>query len=241
MKKRKFLKISGALAVGAAVVPFSACNPDESTSSSTIGDAKSFTLPKLGYEYTALEPNIDAKTMEIHHSKHHAGYVKKFKKALADASISDKSLKDILTGLTDTDKDTALRNNGGGHFNHSLYWSTMTPTKTEPTGDILDALNSSFGSYNKFKEVFNRAAKLHFGSGWAWLCKGADGKLFVSSTENQDNPLMKNIVEQSGTPLLGIDVWEHAYYLKHQNRRGDYIGNFFNIIDWNKVAEYLKA
>ncbi len=139
-----------------------------------------------------------------------------------------------------SDSDTGVRNNGGGHYNHSLYWSIMSPAGGgEPSGDLMDAINSAFGSFDNFKTTFSQAAKTRFGSGWAWLSKDANGQLFVSSTPNQDNPLMKGLVEQTGTPLLGIDVWEHAYYLNYQNRRGDYINNFFNIIDWGAVANRL--
>lgn len=139
------------------------------------------------------------------------------------------------------DNDTALRNNGGGHYNHTMFWQSMSPNGGGlPSGNLSDAINSAFGSFDSFKELLSKAAATRFGSGWAWLCKGADGKLFVSSTPNQDNPLMTNLVKELGTPLLGIDVWEHAYYLNYQNRRGDYIANFFNLIDWNTVASRLK-
>ncbi len=244
MNKREFLKVAGVVTAGAMISPIIGCNSSEpKTSNAIIANADGmFTLPKLRYEYRALEPNIDARTMEIHHSKHHAGYVKKFNAALKDAKISDKSLSEVLAGLDNAKTDTGLRNNGGGHFNHSLFWNIMSPNpeNKQATGDLADAINAAFGDFMTFRSTFDKAAKTHFGSGWAWLSKGADGKLFVSSTPNQDNPLMKNLVEKSGTPILGIDVWEHAYYLKHQNRRGDYIGNFFNIIDWNRVGENFK-
>jgi len=243
MNKREFLKVAGVVTAGAMITPIIGCNPSEPKTSNAItaNVDGTFTLPKLNYEFKALEPNIDARTMEIHHDKHHAGYVKKFNAALTEAKVSGKSLVDILANLKDTKADTGLRNNGGGHFNHSLYWNVMAPnTGGKPTGDMADALNATFGGYMKFRSLFEKAAKTRFGSGWAWLSKGSDGKLFISSTPNQDNPLMKNLVEKSGTPILGIDVWEHAYYLKHQNRRGDYIANFFNVIDWNKVAENFK-
>lgn len=244
MNKREFLKVAGVVTAGTMITPIIGCNSSEpKTSNAIMANADGmFTLPKLRYEYKALEPNIDARTMEIHHSKHHAGYVKKFNAALKDAKISDKSLSEVLAGLSDTKANTGLRNNGGGHFNHSLYWNIMSPhpENKKPTGDLADAINAAFGDFMKFRAQFDKAAKTHFGSGWAWLSKGSDGKLLVSSTPNQDNPLMKNLVEKSGTPILGIDVWEHAYYLKHQNRRGDYIGNFFNIIDWNRVGENFR-
>jgi len=243
MKKREFLKVAGVVTAGAMITPIIGCNSSEPKTSNAItanGDG-TFKLPKLNYDFAALEPNIDARTMEIHHDKHHAGYVRKFNKALTDAKISGKSLTEILGGLKDTKTNTGLRNNGGGHFNHSLYWNVMSPKGGgKPTGNLADAINAVFSDFTKFRATFEKAAKTRFGSGWAWLSKGSDGKLFVSSTPNQDNPLMKNLVEKSGTPILGIDVWEHAYYLKHQNKRGDYIGNFFNVIDWDKVAENFK-
>ncbi len=243
MKKREFLKVTGALAAGTVISPFTSCNPPANSDSndSTNETPVSFTQPKLNFAFNALEPNIDAQTMEIHYGKHHAGYVRKFNAALADAKISGKSLTDILGSLTDDGKTTGLRNNGGGHFNHSLFWDIMTPKgASAPSGDLADAINAAFGSFDKFKDLFSTAAKTRFGSGWAWLSKGTDGKLFVSSTPNQDNPLMKNLVEKTGTPILGIDVWEHAYYLKYQNLRGDYIKNFFKVIDWSKVGANLK-
>ncbi|MCL4116882.1 UNVERIFIED_CONTAM: hypothetical protein GTU68_060633 [Idotea baltica] len=185
-----------------------------------------------------MEPNIDARTMEIHHDKHHAGYVRKLNAALKESSVVGNSIEEILANVSDS--DTGVRNNGGGHYNHSLFWSNMSPQASGmPKGDLGDAINAAFGSFDTFKEQFSTAAKTRFGSGWAWLSKGSDGKLFVSSTPNQDNPLMSGIVESVGTPLLGIDVWEHAYYLNYQNRRGDYVNNFFNTINWNAVAKRL--
>jgi len=243
MNKREFLKVAGVVTAGTMISPIIGCNSSEPKTSNAItaNTDGTFTQPKLRYDFAALEPNIDARTMEIHHSKHHAGYVRKFNAALKDAKISGKSLKEILSGLSDSKATTGLRNNGGGHYNHTLYWNVMSPNAGgTPRGDLADAINAAFGDFMKFRVAFEKAAKTRFGSGWAWLSKGSDDKLFVSSTPNQDNPLMKNLVEKSGTPILGIDVWEHAYYLKHQNKRGDYIGNFFNVIDWNQVGENFK-
>lgn len=245
MKKRKFIKSTSALVVGAAVSPMLACKADagqktaekESTKAETAAGT-SFTLPELPYSFDSLAPNIDAQTMEIHHGKHHAGYVRKFNAALDGHTMSGKDLNAILRGISEG--DTGLRNNGGGHYNHSLFWSIMSPKGGgTPSGDLADAINATFGSFDQFKEAFSKAAKTRFGSGWAWLSKGADGKLMVSSTANQDNPLMTNIVKENGTPILGLDVWEHAYYLNYQNRRGDYVSNFFNVVNWNEVANRL--
>lgn len=242
MKKRKFIKATSTLVVGTALAPMVACKSEAKkatdVASKVIAKGGSFELPALSFPLDALAPNIDAKTMEIHHGKHHAGYVRKFNAALEGSSHAGKSLEDILAAIGP--EDTGLRNNGGGHYNHSLFWSVMSPKGGGvPSGDLSDAINSAFGGFDKFKEAFGTAAKTRFGSGWAWLAKGEDGKLFVTSTPNQDNPLMSNIDGKKGTPILGLDVWEHAYYLNYQNRRGDYVGNFFNVIDWNEVAKRL--
>ncbi len=197
-----------------------------------------FQLPELGYAYDALEPHIDAKTMEIHHSKHHNGYTTKLNGAIAGTNLEGKSIEDILTNLDMDNK--AVRNNGGGFFNHSLFWSVMNPEdKGTLSGDLKDAIETAFGSEEAFKDAFSNAAATQFGSGWAWLCVEKDGKVSVCSTPNQDNPLMPNGC--GGTPILGIDVWEHAYYLNYQNRRPDYINAFFNVINWNEVAKRYAA
>ncbi len=194
-----------------------------------------FELPKLGYAYDALEPNIDAKTMEIHHSKHHNGYTTKLNAAIEGTNLEGKSIEDILTNL-DTNNN-AVRNNGGGFYNHSLFWSVMNPeAKGELSGELKDAIISAFGSVESFKDAFSKAAATQFGSGWAWLCVEKGGKVSVCSTANQDNPLMPGIACE-GTPILGLDVWEHAYYLNYQNRRPDYINAFFNVINWNEVEK----
>lgn len=197
----------------------------------------SFELPKLPYAYDALEPHIDAKTMEIHHGKHHAGYTTKLNAAIEGTEFEGKSIEEILKTCKD---NPAVRNNGGGFWNHSLFWEVMSPNRGgEPTGELADAINSAFGSFAEFKEAFSQAAATRFGSGWAWLCL-TNGKLEVCSTANQDNPIMD--LGCGGTPILGLDVWEHAYYLLYQNRRPDYINAFFNVINWEKVAEnYANA
>lgn len=207
------------------------------------GSPEGFLLPKLGYEFDALEPHIDAKTMEIHHDKHHAAYVKNLNEALAKApNLKNKSLDELMTalaGLADATLAAALRNNGGGHWNHSFFWKTLTaPGKGEkPSAELEKAIVSSFGSMEDFKKAFAEAAAKRFGSGWAWLVK-KDGKLRITSTPNQDNPLMKGIVPESdtGTPVLGLDVWEHAYYLHYQNRRPDYIAAWWNVVDWKEAS-----
>jgi len=198
-----------------------------------------FKLPELGYAYDALEPNIDARTMEIHHSKHHNGYTTKLNGAIAGTDLEESSIENILGNLDMN--NGAVRNNGGGFYNHSLFWSVMNPNNTgELSGDLKDAIMAEFGSFDAFKDAFSNAAATQFGSGWAWLCVHPDGKVEVCSTPNQDNPLMPGVT-CGGTPILGIDVWEHAYYLNYQNRRPDYINAFFNVINWNEVASRYAA
>ncbi|WP_313268178.1 superoxide dismutase [Epilithonimonas vandammei] len=192
-----------------------------------------FELPKLAYSYDALEPTIDARTMEIHHSKHHQAYVDNLNNAIAGTDLEGKSLEEIQKIGTDK---PAVRNNGGGHYNHSLFWELLTPGGSkEPVGNVKAEIEK-IGGFEKFKEDFSNAAKTRFGSGWAWLVKNADGSVVVSSTPNQDNPLMP-VADVQGTPILGLDVWEHAYYLKYQNRRPDYVSAFFDVINWDKVEE----
>lgn len=196
-----------------------------------------FELPKLDYAYDALEPNIDARTMEIHYTKHHGGYTNNLNAAIAGTDLSDKSIEDILAGISG--HSAAVRNNGGGFYNHSLFWKVMSPNGGGlPSGDILQAIEKNFGSVDAFKDQFSKAAATRFGSGWAWLVKKGDGSLVVSSTPNQDNPLM-DVAEVKGTPILGLDVWEHAYYLKYQNLRPDYISAFWNVINWDEVTKRL--
>lgn len=197
-----------------------------------------FELPKLPYAYDALEPHIDARTMEIHHCKHHNAYTTNLNAAIAGTDLEGKSIEEILKNLDMT--NGAVRNNGGGYFNHNLFWEVMSPNGGgEPTGELADAIAKDFGSFANFKEAFAKAGATQFGSGWAWLCVG-NGKLTVCGTPNQDNTLMPG-VGCGGTPILGMDVWEHAYYLNYQNRRPDYITAFFNVINWNEVSKRYAA
>jgi Fe-Mn family superoxide dismutase len=200
--------------------------------------AQGYTFPELPYGYSALEPYIDAQTMEIHYSKHHRAYFDNFVKAATENKIDHLSLEDIFAKVSSF--PGAIRNNGGGYYNHMLFWQVMGPNAGgEPEGALMDAINKTFGSFDRFKSEFEAAAKTQFGSGWAWLAVDADGKLFVSQTPNQDNPLM-DVASKRGTPILALDVWEHAYYLKYQNRRPEYVGNFWNVVNWKKVAELYK-
>ena len=199
-----------------------------------------FELPELGYAHDALEPHIDAKTMEIHHGKHHNGYTNNLNNAIKGTDLEGKSIEDILTNLDM--KNGAVRNNGGGFYNHSLFWTVMNPNdRGYLSGDLKDAIEAAFGSKEAFMDAFSKAAATQFGSGWAWLCVLPGGKVEVCSTPNQDNPLMPGVT-CGGTPILGLDVWEHAYYLNYQNRRPDYIDAFFKVINWNEVERrYAKA
>jgi Fe-Mn family superoxide dismutase len=259
MNKREFLKKSVLLTLGgvaaSSIIGKAATitNPhDVKVSGSAYGkagessillpgsaDPKEYTLPELPYAYNALEPNIDAMTMEIHHDKHHAAYTKNFNAAIKDAGIADMDIMDIFTNVSKY--PAGVRNNSGGYYNHSLYWNAMSPNGGGvPNGELLTDIEKSFGSFDSFKEKFSTAAATRFGSGWAWLVY-SDGKLVVTSTPNQDNPLM-DIAEVKGQPLLLIDVWEHAYYLKYQNRRPEYIAAFWNVINWDWVTEnYHRA
>lgn len=198
-----------------------------------------FELPPLPYAENALEPHIDAQTMNIHHTKHHNGYVTKLNNAVQGTDAEGKSLEELMANVSKYPK--GVRNNGGGHYNHSLFWSIMTPNGGgSPTGALLSAIDKKFGSFDKFKEDFTNAALTRFGSGWAWLCVDNKGELFITSTPNQDNPVM-DIAEERGTPILGIDVWEHAYYLKYQNKRPDYVAAFWNVINWGEVEKRFDA
>jgi Fe-Mn family superoxide dismutase len=192
-----------------------------------------FELSKLPYGYDALESSIDKLTMEIHHTKHHAAYVAKLNGAVEGSDLEGKSLEDLMTNVSK--HSPAVRNNGGGHFNHTLFWTIMGPGGTEPEGALAEAINSSFNSFDEFKTKFGDAGATRFGSGWAWLVV-QNGKLAIGSTPNQDNPLM-DVSEIKGTPILGLDVWEHAYYLKYQNRRPEYIENWWNVVNWQEVAK----
>lgn len=247
MKKRNFLKLSGIVTTGLLLNPTLACttrHPDGNAWIDPILMAKGiFTVPALGFAFNALEPHIDAMTMEIHHDKHHDAYVKKLNDAVKGSAVfADKSLGEILATIT---KDTpAVRNNGGGHYNHSLFWSILGANASKPEGKLLEAINTYFASYDKMVlSVIDTGMKV-FGSGWVWISIDKEKRLILSSTPNQDNPLMTNIVETKGLPLFGIDVWEHAYYLKYTNERKKYLEAIFNVLDWKKIGErytYLTA
>ena len=199
----------------------------------------SFQLPNLPYAHNALEPHIDAKTMEIHHGKHHAAYTNNLNTAIEGSPLASKSIEEILRGLDMN--NMAVRNNGGGYYNHNLFWEVMSPNGGgNPSGELVEAINAAYGSFDAFKEAFSKAGATRFGSGWAWLCVHKGGKVEVCSSANQDNPLMPGI-GCGGFPILGLDVWEHAYYLNYQNRRPDYISAFFNVINWAKVSELYAA
>lgn len=198
-----------------------------------------FELPALPYAHNALEPHIDAQTMEIHHGKHHAGYTSKLNAAIEGSDLASMSIEDILAGVSA--HGGAVRNNGGGYYNHSLFWTIMGPNAGgNPSGDLAAAIDAAFGSFENFKNEFANAAATQFGSGWAWLIVNGEGELQVTSTANQDNPLM-DVADVKGTPIMGLDVWEHAYYLKYQNRRPDYIEAFFNVVNWDAVAANYAA
>jgi Fe-Mn family superoxide dismutase len=199
-----------------------------------------YELPELGYAFNALEPNIDARTMEIHHDKHHAGYVAKLNAAVEGTDLGSKTVCELISSLDSLPENIrgAVRNNGGGHCNHSLFWKVISPGGANaPEGELATAINASFGSFDAFKEQFAAAAATRFGSGWAWLVADKDGNVSICSTANQDNPRMTN----GGTPILGLDVWEHAYYLHYQNRRPDYIQAFWNVVNWTYVASVLEG
>lgn len=235
MDKRTFLKKSAVLGLGSlAVTPGLTAQVLNPAGSAAQKAADRFALPELPYAYDALEPNIDAMTMEIHHSKHHAGYTRKFNAAIQGTEYADMAVKDMFAQVSKL--PVAIRNNGGGYYNHKLFWKVMSPKGGGlPKGDLSDAINSTFGSFEKFRELFSTAAATRFGSGWAWLV--VSGKeLKVGSTPNQDNPLM-DVSEIKGTPILALDVWEHAYYLNYQNRRTDYIAAFWNVVNWEFVSE----
>lgn len=198
-----------------------------------------FKLPDLPYSFDALEPHIDAKTMEIHHDKHHGGYVTKLNGAIEGTPQADMSLEDLMKSVGSL--STAVRNNGGGHYNHSLFWTVLSPNGGgKPSGELAEAIDKAFGSFDSFKEEFNNAAATRFGSGWAWLIVDSSGALKITSTPNQDNPAME-IAEVKGTPILGLDVWEHAYYLNYQNKRPEYIAAFWNVINWDEVSKRYAA
>lgn len=232
MERRKFIALAGTAALVTPVI---------GTLSSCATGTKVFTghvFPELGYDYGALEPYIDAQTMELHYSKHHQGYFNNFMKAAEGTELLNTPLEQIFAGISG--QSATIRNNGGGFYNHNLFWENMTPTAVEMPAELKSAIEKDFGSVDSFREKFGNAAKTQFGSGWAWLLVDQQGKLQVSATPNQDNPLM-DVTEIKGTPILGIDVWEHAYYLKYQNKRAEYVDNFWNIINWEVVNNRLAA
>lgn len=244
MNKRTFLKTAGLLTVSGLINPLSnlgnaiAANAEPVETSNLTNITGDFTLPALAFATDALEPYFDKATMELHHTKHHAAYIKNLNEAIKGTPFEGLSITDILKKVTA--KDAKIRNNGGGHFNHSLFWQSLAPAAGQtPNGKLLEAINAKFGSVDKLKESFNTAAKGVFGSGWVWLLSNAKGDMWIQSTPNQDNPLMKRLVKRNGTPLLMLDVWEHAYYLKYQNKRADYIDAFWKVINWQEVAKRL--
>jgi Fe-Mn family superoxide dismutase len=226
MERRKFISVVGTAALAAPVI---------GTIVSCASETKNFTghkFPELGYDFNALEPSIDAQTMELHYSKHHQGYFNNFMKAAEGTELLNTPMEQIFAEMSK--HPAAVRNNGGGFYNHALFWENMTPAPGEIPAELKEAIDRDFGSLDEFKEKFGTAAKTHFGSGWAWLAAGSDGKLIITSTPNQDNPLM-DVTETKGTPLLALDVWEHAYYLKYQNMRASYVDNFWNVVNWEVV------
>eukprot|EP00764_Aduncisulcus_paluster_P013113 gnl/Carplike_NY0171/638_a876_1361.p1 GENE.gnl/Carplike_NY0171/638_a876_1361~~gnl/Carplike_NY0171/638_a876_1361.p1 ORF type:complete len:236 (-),score=18.53 gnl/Carplike_NY0171/638_a876_1361:392-1099(-) len=226
MERRKFISVVGTAAIAAPVI---------GTMASCASETKTFEghkFPDLGYDFNALEPYIDAQTMELHYTKHHQGYYNKFMSAAEGTELLNTPMEQIFAEISK--QPAGIRNNGGGYYNHALFWENMTPSQSEMPADLKAAIEKDFGSVESFQEQFGTAAKTHFGSGWAWLIYDENGKLSVVSTPNQDNPLM-DIATTKGKPLLGVDVWEHAYYLKYQNKRADYVDNFWNVVNWDVV------
>lgn len=232
MERRKFITVVGTASLAAPV--FGAFTSAASESKAFAGHK----FPELGYAFNALEPYIDAQTMELHYSKHHKGYFNNFMTAADGTDMLKTPMEQIFSNISK--HSATIRNNGGGFYNHTLFWENMTPSKNEIPLKLKVAIEKDLGSVDKFKESFGNAAKTRFGSGWAWLSVNKNGKLFVSSTANQDNPLM-DVVDEKGTPILCLDVWEHAYYLKYQNKRAEYVDNFWNIVNWNVVNDRLTA
>lgn len=232
MKRRNFLTVVGTT-VAAAPVWASVYNQASANKTKAIDSV----FPELPYAYNALEPYIDAQTMELHYTKHHKAYYNNFLAAIKGTPAANMDLKELFANISK--QSMAVRNNGGGYYNHTLFWENMTPAKTSPSARLVAALVKDFGSVDNFKKEFSDTAKKHFGSGWAWLVAGNDGKLFVTDSLNQDNPLM-DVSEKRGTPLLCLDVWEHAYYLHYQNRRPEYVDNFWNIVNWETVNKRLE-
>lgn len=230
MKRRNFISV-----IGSAVLAAPVFGPMGAFADTTNFNGHIF--PDLKYDFNALEPYIDAQTMEIHYTKHHQGYYNNFMSAIKDTSLTKTPMENIFQSISK--ESPAIRNNGGGFYNHTLFWENMTPSQQEIPGELKKAIENDFGTLDSFKEKFSEASKTRFGSGWGWLAINSNGKLFVTSTPNQDNPLM-DVATDKGVPLLGLDVWEHAYYLKYQNRRAEYVDNFWNLVDWNVVNSRFK-
>lgn len=237
MKRRNFIYTLGIIPAVSVMEPFAKTLDKLTNKNQRRNIMGKFELPALPYDYDALEPFIDKMTMEIHHTKHHNAYVTNLNNAIANTEMEGKSLEELMSGISKL--PPAVRNNGGGHYNHSLFWKIMKKGTGNPLGKLADAINSAFGSYDEFKKQFSTAATTRFGSGWAWLIV-KDKKLAISSTPNQDNPLM-DVAEVKGSPIIGLDVWEHAYYLKYQNRRPEYIENWFNVVNWEEAAARFDA
>jgi superoxide dismutase, Fe-Mn family len=241
MNKRDFIKATAILTGGAIIIPEWACKSPNIVKSMDLIRKDPFALPILPYAYEALEPNIDTLTMQIHHDKHHAAYITKLNDSLKGSAYETATLEKIFVNLNKTD-NAAIRNNAGGHYNHKMFWESLHPNGTKLTDEgLINAINKAFGSFDKFKEQFSASAKTVFGSGWTWLCMDKNKQLYITNTPNQDNPLMTNFATNPGIPLLGLDVWEHAYYLKYQNKRADYINGFFNIVHWEKVGQRFEG
>lgn len=232
MERRHFLSLVGMATVSACVPSGSKSN--NGSAASAAGSISGHAFPELGYAYDALEPYIDAQTMELHHDKHHRGYYKKFMAAIKGSELEKTPMHQIFANVSRHSE--SVRNNGGGFYNHQLFWENMSPDGGKPSARLLNAIVKNFGSFDEFKTEFSNAAKSHFGSGWAWLYMDADKNLKVTSTPNQDNTLM-DVNPEKGIPLLAVDVWEHAYYLKYQNMRGDYVDNFWNVVNWKTVSK----
>lgn len=239
MDRKKFLASLGVLSLAGGIKKVDAITNKINKTINRSNTMSKFELAPLPYPFDALEPHIDARTMEIHHDKHHAAYINNLNKAVeGNAELEGKSLEELFKNISKL--PAAVRNNGGGHYNHAMFWNIMGPNKGgQPTGALADAINGTFGSFDKFKELFSNAGATRFGSGWAWLVL-TDGKLVVSSTPNQDNPLM-DVAEVKGFPILGLDVWEHAYYLHYQNRRPDYINAWWNVVNWDEAAKRFST
>ena len=233
MERRHFLSLLGMVAIGACVPTGKKNSTGSVVAAPAVGSIDGHKFPELGYAYDALEPYIDAQTMELHYDKHHRGYYTKFMKAIEGSDLATTPMPQIFAKISQY--DDSVRNNGGGYYNHSLFWENMSPEGGEPSARFLNAVVKSFGSFDDFKTEFGNAAKTHFGSGWAWLYMDAEKNLKITSTPNQDNPLM-DISPERGIPLLALDVWEHAYYLKYQNKRGEYVDNFWKVVNWKTVS-----